>query len=146
MTQVVFDSSVFRALFPEFSDGSQFTDDCLQLYWDQATCYISDQTNSCLDEKCLTLLINYMTAHILKISEASSMGGDTALVESSKIGDVSVSAAIPNIDDQFAWWINQTPYGKQYYALLSSKIAGGFYAGASLDIQAFRGASGLFNA
>jgi len=146
MTQVVFDPDQFRAMFPEFSDGSVYTDACLQMYWDQATCYISDFTNCFIGEQCLQQAINLLTAHITKINAEASMGGDTALIESSKIGDVSVSAAIPNVDDQFAWWINQTPYGKQYYALLSAKTAGGFYVGGSSDIQAFRGANGIFNA
>lgn len=146
MTQVVFDPELFREQFPAFSDASLFPDACLQIYWDMATCYICDQTNDLLSETCLKLLINLLTAHLVFISTELENGGDTALVESATIDDVMVKSAIPNVDDPFTWWILQSGYGKQYYSLLESQIAGGFYAGGSLDIQSMRGPSGNFNA
>lgn len=146
MTQVVFDPVLFREQFPAFSDESLFPDACLQIYVDMATCYISDQTNDILDEKCLALLINLLTAHLAFIGGQVDEGGDTTLVESATIDDVMVKSAIPDVDDPFTWWILQTPYGKQYYSLLGTLIAGGFYAGGSFDLQAFRGSTGNFNA
>ena len=146
MTQVAFDPVLFRKQFPAFEDESLFPDDCLLIYFDMATCYISDQTNDILDEKCLTLLINLLTAHLTFISIEVAAGGDTTLVESATIDDVMVKSAIPDVDDPFTWWILQTPYGKQYDTLLGTIIAGGFYAGGSFDLQAFRGSTGHFNA
>ncbi len=146
MTQVVLDPDLFREQFPAFSDASLFPDSWLQIYWNMATCYISDQTNDFLGETCLTLLVNLLTAHLTSIGGTVEDGGNTTLVESATIDDVMVKAAIPDVDDPFVWWILQTPYGSQYYNLLSVKIAGGFYCGGSYDLQAFRGSSGNFNA
>jgi hypothetical protein len=146
MTQIVFDGDVFRKSFPAFADESLYPDECVSIFWDMATCYISDQTNCLLDEKCLTLLINLMTAHLVFINNAQEEGGDTAMVEQATIDDVMVKSAIPDVEDPFTWWMLQTSYGKQYYSLISSMIAGGFYAGGSLDISAFRRAAGDFNA
>jgi len=146
MAQVVFDPEAFRALFPEFADETTYPDATLQMYWDMATCYISDQSNDCLSETCLTLLINLLTAHLAKFNTNTNSGDGNALVESATIDDVSIKAAIPDVDDIFNWWILQTDYGVQYYAILSTQAAGGFYIGGSLDFNAFRGASGNFNA
>lgn len=146
MTQVVFDATTFRTLFVEFSDASLFPDATLQLYWDQAICYISDISNSIISPTCLQNLVNYLTAHLAVINTSILAGDDTYLVKSATIDKVSVSAAIPNVSDTFTWWILQTPYGKLYDALLGSLIVGGIYVGGNLGIPAFRGPTGVFNA
>lgn len=146
MAQVTFDVTFFRTTFVEFTSETIYPTATLQMYWDQAICYISDESNFVLDTTCLTLLINLLTAHLAVINTTINEDDDTNLVKSASIGRVKVDVAIPKIPDQFTWWINQTPYGKQYDALLGVKSTGGLYIGANLGIQAFRGPSGQFNA
>ena len=84
MAQVVLNAAQFRERFEEFRDSSRYPDTCIQLYWDMATCYISDQSNQCLSEKCLQLAIEFLTAHLLRISQAKQRWAATAgLVTSS---------------------------------------------------------------
>lgn len=149
-----FDPVIFRLLFPIYDDPVKYPDALLQQFWDQATCFVSNEVGELITEECRRQLINYMTAHLLSIwnlindrdgTEPGDGGiDDSNTVVSSSIGDVSVTVQPPPIGSQFDWWINQTPYGKHFLALLSVSSVGGLYLGGSVERQAFRKVGGAF--
>ena len=154
MATIVFDPALFRLRFPLYSDPTDYPDILLQDFWDQATCYVSDEDFGCISGVCRQQLINLMAAHLIYIwnlvndrdGEGSGDGGtdDANLVTSATIHDVSIGIAPPPFSNEFDWWINQSPYGKQFDAMLSIRSIGGQYIGGSLEHQAFRKVGGFF--
>lgn len=142
MSTIEFDVDQFRQAFPEFSDPVQYPDATLQMYWDTATCFISDNDYGCLSGACRRQAINLLTAHLCKISEAAQSGGLAGQTQSATIDKVSVSLTPPPNKSQYSWWLNQTPYGAQAEALLSTKAVGGLYIGGRPETSAFRHVGG----
>ena len=62
----------------------------------------------------------------LKASAGTSGGGLTSTVGgqviAASIDGVSVSMTVPPNKDQLQYWLNQTPYGSRYLALLASRV------------------------
>lgn len=150
MATIDFDADQFRQALPAFADETQYPDAILQVYWDTATCYISDQDYGCLTGACRRQALNLMTAHLCVISENAQKGSDvssgqvTNFITSSTVDKVSVSVAQPPAKDQWSWWLSTTPYGQQLQALLSANIAGGLYIGGLPEKSAFRKVGGVF--
>ena len=154
MSTITFDVALFRVRFPVYADPIEYPDALLQDFWNQATCFVSDEDFGIINGLCRLQLINLMTAHLIYIwnlvnnrnGDSSGDGGldDTGNITSASIGDVSISVMPPPATDDFSWWINQTPYGKQFLALLSIQSKGGFYIGGSPERQAFRKVGGIF--
>lgn len=144
-TILTFDVAEFRTMFPAFADDTAFPDATLQMYWDQATCYISDVGNyGRLQGTCRQLVLNYMTAHIAQISVIIASGDTPNLATSASVGDVSVSMNPPPLTSQFGWWLSTTPYGQQALALLKVRSTGGWYTSASPELASFRKRGGTF--
>ena len=123
----------FRADFPAFASETVYPESTLQLYIDRAYCFISgDSTPYYISDGCRLLAIELMTAHLqtlaTNIANGNTGGG---LVNSSSVGNVSVSLTPPTIKQSFDYWIMQTAYGQQYKALLASKAPAGLYLGGS---------------
>lgn len=144
MTTIVFDVAAFRVSFPEFANATTYPDATLEINWDIATCYISDEDYGYLSTKCRTLALNLMTAHITKLSGLINAGKTPKFVQSSSIDKVSVTVVPPPAGDQFDWWANLTGYGSQLLALLKANIAGGFFVGGRREKSAFRKVGGYF--
>lgn len=144
MATIIFDISDFRQRFPEFADDITYPDAMLQMYFEMATCYVSDEDYGCLVGSCRELALGFMTAHLVKIGTDTTTGDDPSFVTSATVDKVSVSTQPPPQKDQYEWWLSLTSYGQQLLALLRSKSAGGFYIGGSLERAAFRKAGGYF--
>lgn len=146
MTTLTFDIPLFRQQFPQFASETTYPDALLQMYWDMAVCYISDQDYGFLSGSCRQLAINLMVAHLTVLSQLDAEGDIVggSLEQSATVDKVSVSLTPPPNKSQYSWWLSQTPYGQQLQALLSSKIAGGFYAGGLPERSAFRKVGGIF--
>lgn len=142
MATILFDSVKFRALFPAFSNSTTYPDAIIQIYWDTGTAYISDQYGSnylgAMNLAQQTLALNYMAAHLAALNTAIARGDSGGIVVSSTIDKVSVTLKPPPGDNQWAWWLNQTPYGAQLLALLKLASAGGLYFGGFPVSTAFR--------
>ena len=150
MATIEFDVAQFRQALPAFAYETQYPDAILQVYWDTATCYISDEDYGCLTGACRRQVLNLMTAHLCVISENAQKGSDassgqvTNFITSATVDKETVSVAQPPAKDQWSWWLSTTPYGQQLQALLSANIAGGLYIGGLPEKSAFRKVGGVF--
>jgi len=146
MATITFDADDFREQFPNQFDNPPNTDAILELYWDTATCYVSCEVVSCdpLSAECRQDVINLVTAHLITIADAATLGLQSGFVESATEDKISVTMQSFDSQTQFQWFLNQTPYGQQAYALLYVQGAGGTYHGGFGELAAFRRAGGAF--
>lgn len=112
------DLAQFRARYPEFSGES---DARIEAQWDVATCYMSPEDGRTIHGNSLQLSLELLTAHGLKVSNASASGAISGAVVSAGEDGVSVSVATPPIRDMFQSWLAQSDYGKQLISLLTIK-------------------------
>lgn len=139
-----FDVTKFREMFPEFVNPADYPDARLQMYWDMATCYVSDVNYGWLSGNCRFTAINLMTAHLTALSVIIAAGQTPGFENQAKIDKITVSLTPPPDQTQYGWWLDTTPYGMQLAALLSAKSVAGFYIGGSPEILAFRKVGGYF--
>lgn len=144
MTTLTFDVTLFREQFPAFANPTTFPDAMLQMYWDMATCYISDEDYGWLNDGCRQLALNLMTAHLTATSVLIANGQTSVLIQSSTIDKITVTLTPPPVKTPFRWWLMTTPYGIQLSGLLAANSAGGFYIGGRPELSAFRKVGGYF--
>lgn len=138
MATLVFDVDLFREQFPAFANETTFPDAMLQMYWDMAICYISDNGSyGFLVDDCRQLAINLMTAHLTALSVLIAAGLAPQLVQNSTIDKITVGLTPPKLLNQYQWWLSTTPYGMQLLALLQAKSVGGWYVGGSPVLAGF---------
>lgn len=145
MSIITFDACAFRTAYPQFDNLGTYPDSVLDGYFDIATVWLSNNTsdNCFLNTARLTLALNLLTAHLAALSSMVNAGNQGGIVQSATIDKVSVNMVPPPIkNNQFAWWINQTPYGAQFYALLTMVMAGGVYVGGRNELGNFRRGGG----
>jgi hypothetical protein len=141
MATVYFNSAIFRAMFPVFKDTSKLPDSYLQLQWDLATSFITNNTwTACyagMNAAQQVNSLNLMTAHLVALNQAIAAGQPAGLVTGATIDKVSVTLEPPPGENQWQWWLNQTPYGQQLLALLQVMSAGGYsyFAGAPANFR-----------
>ena len=142
MATIQFNSANFRALFSAFANTTQYPDTLLQLLWNNATSYITNQTScgwySGLNLNQQTLALNYMTAHLLALSAQITAGDTPGIVTAATIDKISVTLQPPPETNQWQYWLNQTPYGQQLLSLLQIAAAGGRFYGGAPVFTAFR--------
>lgn len=136
----------FRAIFSAFKDPVEFPDVQIETYWGLAESYIGAEDGLLLSGPPLQSALNFMTAHLLFLmtNAGSSPGGGSGVVTGQAVDKVSVQFAAPPAKDGWQFWLSQSPYGQQLWALLKSKSAGGFYFGGRPEQRAFRKVGGLF--
>jgi len=141
MATIFFDAVSFRALFPAFANTTTYPSATIQIWWDTATSYLSDQTSYCnrMNVKQQTLALNYMTAHLLYLSGLAITGQSGGIEISSSIDKISVAIAPPPAPNQWQYWLQTSPYGSQLLALLQLAAAGGFFFNPVPVHTAFRG-------
>lgn len=133
MSQIVVTVADYRQAFPEFSDEEQYSDVYLERFLTQAQSYISTY-NFRIRPEVRLLAIQYMAGHLMTLWGAQSqnnggLGDNTAgsVITSAHIDSVSVSMQAPIANNAFAQWIQTTPYGKAYWALLTANNPVGVY-------------------
>ena len=146
MTQAIltFDVTAFRVQFPAFANVTLFPDATLQMYWDTATCFVSNRNYGWLAGACRQLALNLMTAHLAQLSVIIAGGQTPGMVQSATIDKVTVSLTPPPVPNQWQWWLGLTPYGQELLALLMARSAGGFYVGGLPERTGFRKVGGTF--
>lgn len=145
MATLTFDVTAFRLQFPAYADATLFPDATLQMYWDNATCYIDDNGSyGWLQGTCRQLALNLMTAHLVALSVIVAAGQVPGLMQTATIDKVSVGLTPPPLKNQWGWWLSLTPYGQQLWALLQVNSVGGFYTGGAPELAAFRRIGGFF--
>jgi hypothetical protein len=147
MADPTLDIAAFREMFPQFASVVQFPDGMITLQWTIATSYLGKYSNCIyddLDQQQSALYL--MLAHLLTIQAniASGSTGGGGPITGATVDKVSVTMAAPTNKSDFAFWLNQTPYGQQLLALLGIVGAGGFYIGGSPERAAFRRVGGGF--
>lgn len=133
MAQIELTAKELRGAFPEFASECKYPDAYLTRFLTEATAYISDYDCK-LRPKVRLLAIQYMACHLMTLSavdaSGNATGADGNIVTSSHVGNVSVSIQAPIAKDAFEQWIQSTPYGKAYWALLTANNPTGiFYVG-----------------
>lgn len=133
----VFPLEKFRLLYPKFA---AVTDETVLAVAEQALCYTSERGCKCSEDMWLL-----MVAHLLFMAALDASGRFTpGILSGSTIDKITVSFAMPNAMTPWAFWLNRSPYGQQFSALLSKCAAGGRYIGGSPERAAFRTVGGVF--
>lgn len=128
---------ILRAKIPAFADTTKYPNETLTGILDTAQCYISTKNYGPLRGKCREQAICLMAAHLLTLRERAAEGGNIGgpgAVASSSVGNVSVSMVTPPNQDQYQYWMNQTPYGAELMRLLAIFANGGLYVGGSYEL------------
>ena len=151
------DTDTFLAIFPEFGENEIFTRALIEGCGKRAWFYCSkfsqcDQLDG--DDRLYAQCL--MTAHLIVIltrqravvankdstisglptgvkmvgMQTASTGqmGTTGIVTSASIGGESVSLTLPQSQSAWEFWLNQTMYGIEYQAFLSSHVPVGIYS------------------
>ena len=145
MSTLSFDAASFRAQFPgEFIDPPN-TNALLELYWNVAICYVSPETGGTMTVECRQTVLNYVTAHVLKVSQSSANDEQIGFIEQGQIDKISVTIlsmdATPNA---FTLFLLATPYGMAALGILSAHTNAGFYVGGRNELGSFRRSGGVF--
>lgn len=136
MSEVTVTVAEWRSAFPEFSSTTAYPDAYMQRFLTNATMYISTK-NFRLRPEVRVLAIEYMASHLLTLAATNGAGNansnaDTAgsVITSASVDSVSVSLQAVIANNAFEQWIQSTPYGKAYWALLTANNPTGvFYVG-----------------
>ena len=136
------DIAAFRANFPLYADDALYPDALLLAQYEIGKCYIAD--NDCtMGEKCREYALQSMLAHLLYIRDQVNSGNNVGVITQASEGDVSVSLATPAVNDEWHYWFNSSPFGRELVALLGVQSVGGFYAGGLPERAAFRKVGGV---
>ena len=124
--------ATFRASLPEFANTTKYPDAYIQRFITQSTMFITTDSGIIKDDV-RVLAIEYMTAHLITLAAIDGAGntvsdGNTGgVLTSASIDSVSVAFQAVIAKDAFEQWIQSTPYGKMYWALLSANMPTGVY-------------------
>ena len=124
--------SEFRLAFPEFGNTTKYPDGYIQRFITMASMFITKDSGRIKDEV-RVLALEYMTGHLITLSALDGQGnaqGDGnagGVLSSAHIESVSVAYQTAIAKDMFEQWIQSTPYGKMYWALLSANNPAGIF-------------------
>lgn len=131
MGVVVFDLSVFRARYAEFSSVA---DAVLNAYFSEATMYLNNTDNSRVsDVGQRGVLLNMLTAHIAALNSGVNGNAPSELVgriSSASQGSVSVSTDMGPTTNSEAWYM-QTKHGAAYWQATAPYRTAIYVPGAS---------------
>ena len=145
MATLLFDVDDFRAQFPGLFPDPPNTDELIEIFWGAAICYVSPETEGALSADCRRQVLNLVTAHLITLSASAQAGNQPGFVVSASIDKISVTLQAPPTKTAFQFFLNQTPFGVQAYALLYAHGAGGAYHGGLNELGSFRRAGGRFS-
>ena len=123
----------FRKLYNMFD---HIDDDTVLLISDSALIYLS----SCA-KKLGDLAWFLMVAHLLQLRESIKSNPSGNAIASATIDKVSVSYSTPQSGDE---WLNSTPFGREYQALIKRKCGNVRYIGGYPERSGFRIVKGKF--
>lgn len=113
----VFDPVAFKAVFPQFSS---FTDEQLTWFFESVeNTALGNYETSCIDLETRKKLFYLLVAHKAELQNRINSGnsGLVGRISSATEGSVSISTEYNSGSGAMAQWLNQTPYGADYYAM-----------------------------
>lgn len=132
-----FPLALFRLLYPQFAAVS---DEVVLATAQMALCFTAERGCKCTEQMWLL-----MVAHLLQLAaNAAGGGGSIGQLSGATIDKVSVSFAMPPATTAWSYWLNGTPFGQQFAALMSRCNSGGFYVGGRGERAGFRVVGGGF--
>lgn len=136
------DLDKFRTAFPEFANVTAYPDARLELWWQAVICAMDD---AAMCDDCAETYFYLMLAHIAKLmTKAATGSAQVGAKTSATIDKVSVAYAAPPYKDGWEYWLSQTPYGIELWALLGMLAVGGLYIGGRPETRGFRKVGGRF--
>lgn len=136
------DLKVFRDAYPLAADW-ETPDSVINHWFEVAGEFVSGGCS--LHGKTYLLARQLMAAHLMVCAKNAATGnGGGGAVTSASEGSVSVSFAAPTTRNGWQFWLSQTPYGQQLWALLEMKAAGGLYIGGLPERTAVRKVAGVW--
>lgn len=131
MSRLQFQYETFIQYYPQFANDVCYPKNTLQLYWNEATTIVNDDTrcSGLRNPRQLQRALNLMTAHLTVLTVQAAQGQTSGLVTGATVDKVSITLTPPPEVNQWQWWLNQTPYGQQFLALMQVAAVGGFFAG-----------------
>lgn len=140
-----YDDATFRTMFPAYANTTTYPEVTISMYWDMATCYISDNNYGALSGNCRKSALYLMTANLTYIQDLIAAGQIPQVLNQAAVEKVSNGYVPPPADYQLQWWLSSTPYGQQVYALLQAAGVGGLFITSGPPEQtSFRRAYGVF--
>lgn len=152
------DTDVFLSIFPEFGANTELFDTRLIEACAKRAWFYCCRFSQCdqLDGDDRIYAASLMTAHLIvlltrqravvenknttvtglpngvrmvgtKVAATGQMG-TTGIVTSASIGGESVSLSLPQSQNAWEFWLNQTMYGVEYQAFMSSHVPVGIYS------------------
>lgn len=133
MSEITVSIDEFYTYFPEFNTEEYEAIAVSALA--RAQVYVSLSNTGRLTDERRKLAIYLLTAHITTLMYKTQTGeGAVGQVASASVGEVSVSyVQIPTQEDEFEYWLGQTPYGLELLALLNVLSSVPFYYGGSYE-------------
>ena len=141
MSTIQYNDATFRALFPQYANTTTYPQAAIQLWWNNATAYLSPTYCASWGRLTLgqqTLALNLMTAHLYFINLLAAQNEDSGIITGAVIDKINVTLEPPPQVNQWQWWLNQSPYGKQLLALLQTAAVGGRFFNPQPTSTAFR--------
>ena len=115
----VFDPIEFKSVYPQFS---KFTDSQLDWFFEMVENDVLDNTEtSCIPLSTRRKLFFLLVAHKAQLQDRIDEGNSSLVgrISSATEGSVSISSDYLSSPTALAQWLNQTPYGAEYYAMTS---------------------------
>ena len=146
VTDEEFPYDEFISMFPELGDSDKFSLEMLATAYKKSVYFVPNQCCDYLDGRERLYARFLMSAHItildkqlsteigknpdgLPYRSGQSIGITNGMVASASVGGVNVSMQLPQSASAWEYWLNQTKYGQQYLAYMSSKTPAGIYFG-----------------
>lgn len=135
----------FRAAYPQFANEDWYPNAYIEAQWNAGAGFIATSAYGCAPGNS-QLIRDLMCAHLLATLGPAVPGMAPAApgaITSSTIDKVTVARAAPPVKGPWAHWLSSTQYGVMLWALLKSRVAGGFYAVGRNEQAMFRRAPGI---
>jgi hypothetical protein len=142
-TVLVLDPATFNTQFPAFNTAPVVTTDTqIEAAFSFVESIISTTDYGFLNGTARQNALYLLTAHLLQLQLMAVNNTPPGFVTDATVDKIKVTVQPPPVKSQFGWWLNQTVYGAQLWALLNAIAVGGVYVGGRGTIAAYRGPAG----
>lgn len=142
------DADMFLAFFPEFSEENGYSVRMIEAMGKRVRFFVTYEQCDNLDGEDRNYARSLLMAHMLVLhkrqQDSMNMGknapqggasggtnigslGGIGILTNASVGGVSVGMQIPTSQSAWEFWLNQTPYGIEYQAYMSSHVPVGLY-------------------